>query len=83
MKTIIGEYETLAAAQRAVRSLESEMSIQTIVIADQSHSLRVERDPGRDRSLASSSSAPFLVSMFGKAADIERARTLLSAKAAR
>jgi hypothetical protein len=81
MRIIIGEYESLALATSAVNALQSSISIQTIVIGDQSNHTFRKRDPERDRKLnRPSSSANFLVSMSGSAQDIARARSLLSAQ---
>jgi hypothetical protein len=84
MRTVIGEYESMALATSAVCALQSQISIQSIVIADQTNRTWRKRDPSRDRKLRRpSSSANFLVSMSGNAHDIERARVLLGAQAAR
>lgn len=78
MRIVIGEYESLALATSAVSGLESQISIQGIVIADQTNRTWRKRDPGRDRRLRRPRSASnFLVSMTGSALDIERARALL------
>jgi hypothetical protein len=73
MRTVIGEYASLALATSAVCSMQSQISIQGIVIADQTH--RTWRRPR--------AGAKFLVSMTGSTLDVERARALLSAHAAR
>jgi hypothetical protein len=72
MRTVIGEYESLALATSAVCAMESQISIQGIVIADQTKAWRRPR-----------AGAKFLVSMTGSALDIQRARELLSASRAR
>lgn len=83
MRIVIGEYESLALATSAVCALESEISIQNIVIADQTNRTWRKRDPERDRKLRRPGAfANFLVSMSGNAQDIERARALLCAQTA-
>jgi hypothetical protein len=84
MRIVIGEYESLALATSAVYALESQISIQGIVIADQTNRTWRKRDPGRDRKLRRPrASSNFLVSMTGNARDIEHARALLCAQTAR
>lgn len=77
MQTIIAEYESLAEAQRAVRALEAQLSIQGIVIRDQSEHRWKRRDQRRDRSLDGKHRANFVVKMIGTLEGIERARALL------
>ncbi|HET6338231.1 MAG TPA: hypothetical protein VFG30_33645 [Polyangiales bacterium] len=77
MRTVIGEYESLAAAQQAVRALEVQTSTQYIVISDQTNSWWQKRDVRRDRSRDHAHSANFVVSMTGTADSIEQVRLLL------
>jgi hypothetical protein len=77
MRSVIGEYESLAAAQRAVLALEAQVSVQSVVVRDQSAHRWRRRDQRRDRSLDSPHSADFIVSMSGDRETIERARKLL------
>ena len=77
MRTVIAEYELLADAQRAVRALESQLSIQGIVIRDQTVHRWKRSDLRRDRSLDRKHSANFVVSMSGTSEGIEQARALL------
>lgn len=79
MRSVIGEYESLVAAQRAVLALEAHMSIQGIVVRDQRGHRWRRRDLLRDRSLDAQRPADFIVSMSGDRALIERARELLHA----
>jgi hypothetical protein len=84
MRTVIGEYESLALATSAVSALESQISIQGIVIADQTNQTWRKRDPQRDRRQRPPHAGfNFLVTMSGTARDIERARALLHAPTAR
>jgi hypothetical protein len=77
MRIVIGEYESWAAAQRAVHTLESQISILNIVIGDQRQSRWRRRDLKRNRSLDAPESANFVVSMSGARENIDRARRLL------
>jgi hypothetical protein len=83
MRTVIGEYGSLAAAQQAVRALEVQTSTQYIVISDQTDSWWQKRDRQRDRSRDHEHSANFVVSMTGTAESIEQVRVLLHAPVTR
>ena len=84
MRIVIGEYESLALATSAVNALESQISIQGIVIADQTKRTWRKRDPQRDRRLSPPHAASnFLISMTGNAQDIDHARALLRAQRTR
>jgi len=73
----------MAEAQRAVRALESQITIENIVIGDQRVRRWRRRDPKRDRDLDRPDSAQFAVSMSGTAQNIEQARALLRANTVR
>jgi hypothetical protein len=77
MRIVIAEYASLTEAKRAVQALEAEISIQNVVIRDQSEHKWRRRDQRRDRSLDRENSADFVVSMSGTADNIGRARALL------
>jgi hypothetical protein len=79
MRTVIGEYATLAAANLAVHALGATMSVQSVVVRDQSGRKWRIRDEDRDRSLDRHDSAAFVVTMSGKPENIEQARKLLRA----
>jgi hypothetical protein len=80
MRTVIGEYESQAAAELAVRALELDISIQGVVIGDQRDSLWPKRDLKRDRSQDRAKRPNFIVSMTGTAENIAHARALLRAQ---
>lgn len=82
MRSVIGEYESLAAAQRAALALESQISVQTIVIGDQRERRWRRRDLRRDRSLDHQQHADFVILMSGSRENIERAHKLLHPEAA-
>jgi hypothetical protein len=79
MRIVIGAYHSLAAAQRAARALELQMSIQNLVVRDQraggSRSVEHEGDGQTDER----PKADFVLSMSGTAQNIEQARALLRA----
>jgi rRNA processing protein Krr1/Pno1 len=79
MRRVIGEYESLEAAKRAVRALQAKISTQSIVIEDQRDRRWRRRDLLRDRLLDNPMSANFAVSMSGTLPNIEQARALLHA----
>jgi len=83
MHIVIAEYESLADAQRAVRSLESQLSIQGVVIREQAAHKWKRRDLRRDRRLDRDGdhAANYVVSMSGTPEGIERARALLQGRA--
>lgn len=81
MRTVIGEYESLAAAQRAVLALEPQISIQNIVVGDQRQRRWRLRDPRRDHRLDHPRRADFVVFMSGSRENIDRARQLLHPEA--
>jgi hypothetical protein len=81
MRTVIGEYETEAAAEAAVRALELQISIQNIVIGDQRDRKWPRRDLKRDRSRDREKHPNFIVSMSGTSEGVEQARALLRAQA--
>jgi hypothetical protein len=80
MRTNIGAYHSLEAAQRAARALELQISIQNIVVRDQRGrgSRAVERQ--RDGQIDEHEHADFVLSMSGTAQNIEQARALLRAQ---
>jgi hypothetical protein len=82
MRTVIGEYASMVEAERAVRALESKISIQHIVITDQGEYGGRRRDSWRDRILSNERKPSFLVSMSGTREAIEQARALLRAATA-
>jgi hypothetical protein len=77
MQRVIAGYGSLAQAQQAVRSLESSLSIQDVVIADKHHRTWRKLHP---ESADTSSTRPFLVVMTGEPSVIARARELLRAR---
>lgn len=76
MRTVIGAYHSLEAAQSAARALELHVSIQNIVVYDRrgrgSRAHEGQPDERQD--------ADFVLSMTGSAESVERARALLRAQ---
>ena len=81
MRTVIGEYESLAAAELAVRALEPQISIQHIVIGDQRDRKWPKRDLKRDRSLDRQRRPNFVIFMSETPELIDEARSRLRAQA--
>lgn len=69
MRTVIGEYESLAAAEQAVRALESQMPILNVVIG--------ARPEPKSRRRGDAHREHIVVSMTGTPELIERGRQLL------
>jgi len=80
MRTNIGAYHSLEAAQSAARALETQISIQNIVVRDQRG--RKSGGASRQRDLRSDDDehADFVLSMSGTAENIEQARAILRAQ---
>jgi hypothetical protein len=70
MRVAIGEYASMESALRAVRALESRVSVQQVTITD-------KRPGGRDRKLDHALTTGFVVSMTGTRECIDQARDLL------
>jgi hypothetical protein len=77
MRVVIGEYESWAAAERAVHAVESQISILTMVIGDQREHRWQRRSLKREHSGDVPHGANFVVSMSGTRENIDRARRLL------
>ena len=79
MQSVIGSYDNLPQAYRAVRQLEQQQSIQDLVMVDARHpgwrKLRAE-SPGA----LANAEHPYLVVMIGSPGEIARARSLIARK---
>ena len=80
MRTIIGAYHSLEAAERAARALERQISIQNIVVSDRRGRGSRAIDRQRDGQPDERQHADFMLSMSGSAEHIERARALVRAQ---
>ena len=78
MQSVIGGYRSFAEAQRAVRSIESQLSIQDVVIADSARSLGRKMNPTSEQRARWKGQTPaFLVAMTAEPEVIARATMLL------
>jgi hypothetical protein len=79
MRTVIGEYESWSAAASAVRTLESLISIQGIVIKDQRQPTRQPSGQlaGSAKADSKPEAAAFVVSMTGRREQVDEARAFL------
>lgn len=78
MQKVVGGYANLSAARHAVQRLESQVSIQDLVIVDTALSIGRKPKPTPEQHTRWGDKVPqFLVSMTGSAEDIARVTQLL------